>query len=99
VISKFNFYDIYGYLVPGLVLLTLLWLPYGLTTGQWPGGGQLVTTLLAIPLAYVVGHLLKSLDAFQSTVKDLSGRRRFPSDMLLDTADGPSPISSSRNWQ
>ena len=78
-INKFNFYDIYGYLLPGLVLLTLLWLPYGLITGQWPGGGQLVTTLLGIPLAYVAGHLLRSLEVFSSTLK---GSNRFPNDVL-----------------
>src|ERR1051326_5119332 len=78
-IGKFNFFDIYGYF-PGLVLLTLQAIPFGLVTGQWPGGGQLITALLGIPLAYVVGHLLRTLKIL---FEEVDGGR-FPSDSLLD---------------
>lgn len=86
-INKFNFYDVYGYLIPGLVVLTLLWLPYGMLTGKWPSDAKLVTALLAIPLAYVTGHLLRSLEVFRSTVKDSKGNSRYPNDVLLDADD------------
>ena len=87
-INKFNFYDVYGYFLPGLVFLVLLVLPVGMATGKWPDGGQLVTALLGIPLAYVVGHLLRCVEVFPSTVKDSSGGFRYPSDILLDQDDG-----------
>lgn len=35
-VEKFNFYDIYGYLIPGLVLIGLLWVPIGLLWHVWP---------------------------------------------------------------
>lgn len=35
-IERFNFYDIYGYLLPGATLVGLLWLPFGIITGTWP---------------------------------------------------------------
>jgi hypothetical protein len=36
-IEKFNFYDVYGYLIPGLVLIGLFLVPLGLL-GRWPAG-------------------------------------------------------------
>jgi hypothetical protein len=80
-IAKFNFYDVYGYFLPGLVLLTLLWLPFGMAYGRWPSG-ELVTALMAIPLAYVAGHVLQifAIRVFPSTTK----LARFPSDVILD---------------
>src|SRR5690349_307969 len=86
-INKFNFYDIYGYFLPGLLLLTLLVLPYGIVTGRWPANGQLITALLGIPLAYVAGHIVRCLEIMPSSVTDAAGKRRFPSDILLDKAD------------
>jgi hypothetical protein len=87
-ISKFNFYDVYGYFLPGLVLLTLLWLPFGIIDRVWPGG-ELVTALIAIPFAYVVGHVLQTMavPAFPSTGRDSQGNRRYPSDIILDPED------------
>lgn len=88
-IAKFNFYDVYGYFLPGLLLLTLLWLPFGMAYGRWPSG-ELVTALLAIPLAYVAGHILQifAIRVFPSTTK----LKRFPSDVILDKTN---PIFSS----
>ncbi len=82
-IAKFNFYDVYGYFLPGLVWLTLLWLPLGMVSGRWPGG-ELVAALLAIPLAYVAGHILQvfAVRAIPST-----SAGRFPSDLILDETD------------
>lgn len=58
-IAKFNFYDIYGYFLPGLVLLFLSGLPFGIVCDRWPSG-ELVTALIGIPLAYVAGHILQA---------------------------------------
>lgn len=88
-IEKFNFYDVYGYFLPGVALLTLLWLPFGLTRGWWPK--ELSSALLAIPFAYLAGHILQTLavNALPSEVRDPrgSGRLRHPSDVLLDDED------------
>lgn len=83
-IAKFNFYDVYGYFLPGLVLLSLLWLPLGMVYGRWPSG-ELVSALLAIPIAYVAGHILQTFAVriFPSTTND----GRFPSDVVLDETD------------
>src|ERR1700674_6015433 len=87
-ISRFNFYDLYGYFLPGLVLLTLLWLPFGIIDRVWPSG-ELVTALIAIPFAYIAGHVLQTmaLSAFPSKAKDSHGKRRHPSDFILDLED------------
>jgi hypothetical protein len=87
-ISKFNFYDVYGYFLPGLVLLTLLWLPFGIVTRTWPSG-ELATALIAVPFAYIAGHVLQTMavPAFPSTAKDSHGKHRYPSDLILDPED------------
>jgi hypothetical protein len=83
-IAKFNFYDIYGYFLPGLVLLFLSGLPFGIVCDRWPSG-ELVTALIGIPLAYVAGHILQAfaVRVFPST----TDRGRFPSDVILDWKD------------
>jgi len=83
--ERFNFYDIYGYLLPGGLMLFLLWLPFGLLLGQWPTAGW-SSTILALGLAYIAGHLLHGLSeaAFPSKFKDGAGNKRHPSDLLVD---------------
>jgi hypothetical protein len=80
-IARFNFYDVYGYLLPGLVLLSIFWAPLGLVYNKWPTG-DLDKALLAIPLAYVAGHILQifAVRVFPSA----AGNGRYPSDLLLD---------------
>jgi len=34
-IERFNFFDVYGYLLPGGLLMVLTWLPFGLISGRW----------------------------------------------------------------
>lgn len=84
-IEKFNFYDVYGYFLPGLALLTLIWLPTGLVQRYWPVT-ELASALIVIPLAYIVGHLLQSLaaSALPSKIKQSDGTARHPSDLFLD---------------
>ncbi len=95
-IQRFNFYDIYGYLVPGLTFLAMMWLPFGLVYHYWPpaplsSGLAAASALAAVILGYVVGHILQTLAiaAIPPTVLDTkSKQRRLPSDLLLDD-DGP----------
>ena len=83
--ERFNFYDIYGYLLPGGLLLALLWFPFGLLLGQWPPADW-GSAVLALGLAYIAGHLIHALSeaAFPSKFKDMVGNRRQPSDLLVD---------------
>jgi hypothetical protein len=85
VIDRFNFYDIYGYLLPGVLLFALIWLPLGLLTGMWPPA-EWSSAILVLALAYVVGHILHSLSdaALPFEFKDKKGNKRAPSDLLLD---------------
>jgi hypothetical protein len=88
VIKNFNFYDVYGYFLPGLVLLTLIWLPFGVNGRLWPAK-ELASALIAVPLAYVVGHILQTIAALSMSarVKKQNESARYPSDLLLDVGD------------
>ncbi len=87
-IEKFNFYDVYGYFLPGFALLAVIWLPSGLIQQYWPVTA-LASALIVIPLAYLAGHLLQSLavTALPSKAKQSDGTSRHPSDFLLDSAN------------
>jgi hypothetical protein len=87
VIKQFNFYDIYGYLLPGMLLLGLFWLPVGILTGTWPNQDISNALYLAV-LAYIIGHVLQSIanSVVPSTRPD-RGKHRFPSDLLLDKSN------------
>jgi hypothetical protein len=58
-IEKFNFYDIYGYLLPGAVALLLFWLPIGIKQHKLPTGDW-TSALLGAAIAYVAGVLLQT---------------------------------------
>jgi hypothetical protein len=83
-IKRFNFYDVYGYFLPGSTFLILLLLPIVIIDGKLPPG-ELTTAVLAIGLAYIAGHILQALavNTIPSTAK-VGKARRFPSDILLD---------------
>jgi hypothetical protein len=85
VIEKFNFYDIYGYFVPGCSLLGLLWLPYGISKRCWPST-ELGPALVGVVFAYIVGHVLQILStkAFPSQIPDHLGNSRYSSEVFLD---------------
>jgi hypothetical protein len=87
-IEKFNFYDVYGYFLPGFALAALLYLPFGLIGGRWPSA-TLADGVAAVIIAYLAGHLLQTiaLHAAPSQTKDAAGEMRFPSDVLLDASD------------
>lgn len=86
-IEKFNFYDIYGYLLPGLALIAVLWLPFGLVLGKWPSG-DIASAVFDVVLAYFAGHMMlyvstntiPSYDAQKST----ADHSRYPSETVLD---------------
>jgi hypothetical protein len=83
VIERFNFYDLYGYFLPGIFWLVLMGLPFLLTSGVPP---SLIPELTVggLVLGYLVGHLLQNL-AREFLSSKLDGR--YPSDLLLDEQD------------
>lgn len=93
-IEKFNFYDVYGYFLPGAALFALIWLPFGFTKQQWPPT-ELASAIAAIVTSYVLGHLLQALatNALPShKARHATGTPRYPSEILLDS-DGPLPAA------
>ncbi len=86
-LEKFNFYDVYGYLLPGSALLMLLWIPFGIA-GVALKANDWSSLIIAGAAAYLVGQLLQTLaiGAFPETVHD-SGSRRYHSCIMLDAAD------------
>ena len=89
VIKQFNFYDVYGYLLPGLLLLVMFWLPIGILTQSWPDQ-DLSKALFLAALTYIAGHILQNIaiSVVPSTVRDAQGRPRVPSDLFLDRSNG-----------
>jgi len=85
VIKQFNFYDIYGYLLPGVLLQAILWLPFGITASAWPEQ-DLSKAIIAGILAYVLGLVIQAVAAVAvpSKVVDKSSNQRALSEYLLD---------------
>jgi hypothetical protein len=84
-VKDFNFYDVYGYFLPGFTLLTLIWLPFGLIQRSFPTP-ELSSALVIIAFGYIAGHLLQIMaqNALPSTINDSQGRSRYPSDVMFD---------------
>lgn len=78
---KFNFYDIYGCLIPGFLLLAVLWLPFGLIEGKSPDAA-FSSALVGVILAYIAGHILQTVATNAIPSSFLGGR--FPSSVVLD---------------
>lgn len=90
-IKNFNFYDIYGYFLPGLVLLTLFGLPFLIAEPRWPAA-ELGSAIAFLALAYIGGHILQMLTAaaipsFRISRLPSGTVLRFPSDRFLDNDD------------
>jgi hypothetical protein len=81
---KFNFYDIYGFALPGFLLLTILWFPFGLVEKIWPDL-ELSSALVGVILAYIAGHILQTVAEVAIPSKVVRGS--FPSDKFLDEDD------------
>ena len=87
-IDKFNFYDIYGYFVPGAAFVAILWIPVGLVRHSWPSSTWSGAIIAAV-LAYIVGHLVQSLAT--NALPSWGNKGRFPSEMYLDNSDKELP--------
>ncbi len=98
-IERLNFFDIYGYLLPGGLLVTLLWLPFGVALEAWPSA-EWSSAVLALLVAYVAGHFLRIVGTttFVSKFKDGAGRWRHPSDMVFDEDAEKRLPASCRLW-
>jgi hypothetical protein len=81
---KFNFYDIYGFALPGFLLLAVLWLPFGLIENRWPDA-EFSSALVGVIFAYFAGHLLQTI-AHHALPSSLPNGRH-PSSVFLDTKD------------
>jgi hypothetical protein len=93
VIEKFNFYDIYGYFLPGAAFLAVFWMPFGLVGSSWHSSSW-SSAIIGAAFAYIVGHLIQSIatNAIPSwEFKSPSGRNRYPSEIYLDPADRELP--------
>jgi len=91
VIEKFNFYDVYGYFVPGAAFLAVFWIPFGLVRHAWPSSNW-TDAIVAAVLAYILGHLLQSV----ATNAIPSGTDRYPSERYLDHDDKELPENSKK---
>lgn len=93
-IEKFNFYDIYGYFLPGLALIAVFWLPFGLVLHKWPSG-DIASAVLDIALAYFAGHIMLYVSTNTLTSYDVQkstpGHQRYPSETVLDSDSNDLP--------
>lgn len=86
-IERFNFYDIYGYLFPGLALLGVVWLPFWFV-GERELPAEWSSAIVVLAMAYVVGHVLSRVaQAAYPHGRKTGAMRRRPSDYLLDDDD------------
>jgi hypothetical protein len=81
---KFNFYDIYGFALPGFLLVAILWLPFGLIQKSWPDP-ELSSALIGVVLVYIAGHLLQTVA--RQVLPSRLPNGRFPSSVFLDRGD------------
>jgi hypothetical protein len=87
--ERFNFYDIYGYLIPGLTLVTLLWLPFGIIQPSSLNAG-LGAAAAAVLVGYIVGHFVAATAGgliSAKTARSKDGQPAFPSIVLLNPSD------------
>jgi hypothetical protein len=97
-IDKFNFYDIYGYFLPGAAFLAVLWIPFGLVRHSWPYS-EWSSALIAAVFAYIVGHLIQSVatNAIPSwKAKSTDTTIRYPSEVYLDATNTELPTPAKQ---
>lgn len=87
-IERFNFYDVYGYFLPGIVLAALIGIPFWFAAGLSPPE-QIASAALAAVLGYVVGHFLQRLGEawLPWTWWGVPREVRVPSNVMLDADD------------
>jgi hypothetical protein len=85
-IERLNFYDIFGYLLPGSLLLGLLCLPRVLIQQKFPSASLVVSAAFLLS-AYLLGFLIQGI-ASVVVPSEVSYQNkfpnRFPSDWLLE---------------
>jgi len=97
-IDKFNFYDIYGYFLPGAAFLAVLWIPFGLVRHSWPSSDWSSALVTAV-FAYIVGHLMQSVatNAIPSwKTKSTDTTIRYPSEVYLDATNTELPTPAKQ---
>jgi hypothetical protein len=82
-IERFNFYDVFGFFIPGSVLLLVLWAPFGIIEGRGPTT-ELTSAVIAIVAAYLTGHFLQ---AWATRAYPSSKGDRARSTIMLDDAE------------
>lgn len=88
-IERFNFFDIYGYLIPGGVTMLVVVLPLvligrvELPSSEWP------LLIVGVLVAYLIGHLLQTMasTAIPSSKNLARERWREPSALLVGSDD------------
>jgi hypothetical protein len=88
VIERFNFYDVYGYLLPGLAVLAVLGFPLLFVAGKRPSPDW-SSAILVLVLGYVVGLIVARIgqQGLRHETRDAAETFRRPSDHVLDNAD------------
>lgn len=87
--QRFNFYDIYGYLIPGLTFVTLLWLPFGIINPALVNPSLTAAAALVV-VGYIVGQAIVALSGGLMVGKVLrtkDGTSEQPSVVLLNRSD------------
>jgi hypothetical protein len=107
-LQRFNFFDVYAYLIPGAALIALIWLPFGVAKGQLPTG-DFSSGLLLLVGAYIVGHVLyyPATGALPTESKGWYKDRncwqaktaRHPSEFLLDIDEETFPGGFKRSLE
>jgi len=88
-IERFNFYDVYGYLIPGLVMTGVIIVPYGIVTRHWPST-ELASVAIVLVAAYIVGHFVQAMASGaipSKLVTDKSGNPTYPSVLMLNPSN------------
>jgi Protein of unknown function (DUF2934) len=82
--DRFNFFDFFGYLLPGALLLALIWLPFGIMLDEWPSADWSAAGIV-VALAYIAGHFIRqfSENTFSSKYS-YHGKSEHPSYLLLE---------------
>jgi hypothetical protein len=107
-LQRFNFFDVYAYLIPGAALIALIWLPFGVVKGRWPTG-DFSSGLLLLVAAYIAGHVLyyPATGALPAESKGWYKDRncwqaktvRHPSEFLLDIDEETFPEGFKRSLE
>lgn len=80
-IERLNFYDVYGYVIPGFAFVALYWLPFGLVGRGWPTS-EWASAVAALATSYVAGFLLQRIGTKALSSETMNGR--YPSSAMLD---------------